>query len=141
MIVVDTNVILRYLGGVRSPSDDAMYEAVGVLFDRVERGIDRIVTNDAVVAGVVFILHAPRHYGLARSDVAERLHALFVHPGFAIPGNSAVLEALSLWAAIRSLSFVDALTICRARDGGHVLASFDAAVVRHAGVPVWRPGE
>lgn len=94
MIVVDTNVILRYLVGIRVPSDEALYEAAGVLFDRVERGIDRIVTNDAVVAEVVFILHASRHYGLTRSDVAGRLGALFDHSGFVIPGKPAVLEAL-----------------------------------------------
>jgi hypothetical protein len=141
MIVVDTHVIPRYLVGVRSPSDQAMYEAPGVLFDRVGRGIDRIVTNDAVVAEVVFMLHAPRHYGLARGDVAGRLRVLFGHPGVSMPGKAAPLDALSLWEGTPSPSFVDALTICRAREGGPALATFAAAMARHAGVPVWRPGD
>jgi hypothetical protein len=94
-----------------------------------------------VVAEVVFILHGPRHYGLQRSDVADRLRALFAHPGVGIAGKPALLDALAWWAGTPSLSFVDALTIARARADGHGLAAFDAAMARHVGVPVWRSDE
>ncbi len=139
MIVIDANVFIRSIMGPRAPSDLPLFEAAKMLFRGMRDGRHLLTTNDAVIAEVVYVLNAPREYRLPRDEIAAQLRALVDYAGFRIAGKAALLEALDVWTATPSLSFVDALTICRARDGGHELATFDAAMARHAHVPIWRP--
>ncbi len=132
MIVVDTNLFVRYLIGVVVPTDEPLVAAANDLFDAVMDGREQVATNDAVVAEVVFILHAPRHYGLPRPEVSQRLLPILSHPSCHLPEKERVLRAFPLWVERPRISFVDALTAAQALWIGQPLATFDEAL---AGLP------
>jgi predicted nucleic acid-binding protein len=139
VIVVDTNLFIRYLIGVVVPTDAPLVVAANGLFDAVQDGREQIATNDAVIAEVVFILHAPRHYGLPRAEVSQQLLAILSHPGCQIKEKERVLRAFPLWVERPRLSFVDALTAAQALWTKHPLATFDEALAELPGFVPWRP--
>jgi predicted nucleic acid-binding protein len=139
MIVVDANVIVRLLIGPQSATDEPLCAAAAALFRAVAAGRQDVTTNEAVVAEVVFVLHNRRQYDVPRPEVAERFRVVLDLPRFRLPNKHVVIAALDRWAATPSLSFVDVLTTLQAEEAGTMLATFDAAMARHAGVPLWRP--
>lgn len=139
MIVLDASYFLRYLNRPRTPNDVAMHEQAQALFRLVRTGQETFTTSEAVVAEVVFILHARRHYGFARSNVAARVKPLLAQQGCKMPRKRVVLAAFDLWEATPAISFVDALAIMQSQDLNAALGSFDAAVGRVPGVTLWQP--
>lgn len=115
--VVDANIFLRLLTRDDPEQSDRCLD----LFRRAARGEERLVTSDAVVAEVVYVLASPVLYGRPRSDIAIRLGAVLVNNGLRLNQKDAVLEALDLYGRT-NLHFVDCLCIAHAKrlDGGRV---------------------
>ena len=140
MIVVDTNVFLRALVGAVVPTDEPLVVAARRPFSAVATGDEQIVTNEAVVAEVVFILHAPRHYGLPRHEVTQRLVPVLGQAGCQILDENRVFRASTLWTERPRISFVDALTAAQALSTEQPLATFDEALAAVPGVRRWSSG-
>jgi predicted nucleic acid-binding protein len=139
MTVVDANYFLRYFLRPATPQDQHMAQTAATLFRRVEAGQEAIITTDAVVAEVVFILSSRRHYHLPRPDVVARLTPILRLPGCKVTRKRFVLRALDLWSISAKLSFADALGAVYAQELKVPLASFDGALARVARTTLWQP--
>ena len=111
MILIDANVILRFLMG-----DNA--EMLTVAKEAIESG--EAFTIPSVLAEVVYVLHG--HYGVERSIIRDTLQHLLdqVH----IEYLDVMRGALDYYAD-RNIDFVDAILICRSRILGETVLSFD----------------
>ncbi len=141
MIVVDANVFIRALVGTVVPTDEPLVVAARGLFLAVAAGDEQISTNEAVIAEVVFILHSPRHIGLARQEVIRRLVPLLGQPGCHFADKNRVLRAFALWIAWPRVSFVDALTAAQALSTEQPLATFDEALAALPGLVRWQAAQ
>ena len=139
VIVADANVFLRMLAEPATPQDRVAHSIVRELFDRVAAGGVRLLTPDAVIAEVVFIMSNPRHYAIPRDTVVSSLLPLLTPPGCVLANRDAVLAALDLWEANPRISFPDALVTAWAWDQRAELATFDRRLQRVAGDAVWPP--
>jgi predicted nucleic acid-binding protein len=139
MIVIDANYFLRYLVQPTTPQDEEMSKRAAALFGMVRAGIETATTTDAVIAEVVFILSAKRHYGVERGDVVARLKPILQLTGLRLPRKRSCLSAFDLWVQTPTISFVDALAAQLAIDLQTELATFDAAPGRVPGVATWEP--
>jgi uncharacterized protein len=108
---VDTNVFVRIL----SRDDPAKTAASLALFKRAARGGADLVTSEAIVAEVVYVLSSNALYKLGRPDVAKLLRPLLDIKGLRIDRKRDVLAALNLYAKSR-LDFEDCLVAIHARD-------------------------
>ena len=97
MIVLDANYFIRYLTRPQTAQDRAMLEQVRTLFRLARAGQAMFTTSEAVIAEVVFILHAPKHYNASRADVSGRLKQLLRLRGCRLPNVSRIERALDLW--------------------------------------------
>lgn len=141
MIAIDANVFLRLLSQPATEQDTVWAAEARTLFRAIEaRSVDAR-TNEAVVAEVVFILSAARHYAVDRTTVADWIGRLLRLPSLGLPTKAACLDALDLWARHPVLDFPDALVIVQARTGGGAVATFDRDVRRLAAVPLWTPAD
>jgi predicted nucleic acid-binding protein len=136
VIVVDTNIFVRYIVAPMTPQDVDLLDKSTALFDSAADGSEQFTTSDAVVAEVVFAL--THHYRAPREMVAERLQLLLGLPGCRMPTKKRCVDALALWEASPKLSIVDAMAAVQARNEG-LLATFDRDLARMAGVPAWTP--
>jgi uncharacterized protein len=112
---VDTNVFIRYL----TQDDPAKADAVEALFDRAEHGAIELLTSEAVVAEITYVLGSPA-YRMERSDIAASVTALLDNPGIQCLEGNRILAALELYAETR-LDFPDCVaaahTLGRRLDG------------------------
>jgi predicted nucleic acid-binding protein len=139
MIVVDANNFLRVIVQPQTPQDIQQATTARTLFRLAATGQETFITNEAIVAEVVFILSAKGHYNLPRPDVVARLKPFLTLPSCKLPDKTRVLKALDLWEGRPSISFVDALTATMALDLGVDLGTFDRRLARVPGVTVWQP--
>ena len=139
MIVVDVNYFLRAIVQPQTPQDVQQAATAQMLFRLAASGQETFTTNDAIIAEVVFILHSPRHYNLARPDVTARLKPILQLPGCKLPNKSRILGSLDLWEGSPSISFVDAVAATQALDLGIDLGSFDRRLARVPGIALWQP--
>ncbi len=102
---VDTNIFLRYL-----TQDEQRYKACLVLFQQAERNQVSLLTSEAVLAEVVFVLSSPKHYHLTRQQIQVALSRLLLLPGLKVPNRNTHLRALALYAQ-QTLDFEDCLSI------------------------------
>jgi predicted nucleic acid-binding protein len=132
LILVDTNVILRFLTEPRDDGERRFAALASELFLRAASEEQVFTTTDAVIAEVVFVLTKGRNYQHERSTVYALLTPVLELPGCAIPEKQDLLDALRLWLAHSSISIVDALCLASSRRHGHELMTFDAALERVA---------
>ncbi|MHB8574048.1 MAG: PIN domain-containing protein [Dehalococcoidia bacterium] len=128
---LDANVFLRY---ITQDNDDQSSRAQR-LFEELAAGTRTLVTSEAVVAEVVYVLSSKNLYDLTRTEIRARLRPLLLMRGLTLGAKHACLAAFDLYVEYPRLSFVDALCAARAlRDtDGHVV-SFDRGFDRVAGV-------
>ncbi len=75
---LDTNIFLRYL-----TRDDAQkHQACLALFQQAEQSQVSLVTSEAVIAEVVYVLSSPKHYQLPRPRIQIALARLLILSGF-----------------------------------------------------------
>lgn len=117
-VVVDANVILRYLTGEPGHQAQRALE----LFEAASRGKVLLFVHPAVLAEVVYVLTSPRAAGLDRKGVADVLRAFLLLPGVETGDAEHLAQALDLFASTR-LDWVDCLLISFLPD--HEVISFD----------------
>jgi uncharacterized protein len=66
---VDANIFLRYL----TRDDTVKAHQSGELFRRAEQGEFALLTSEAIVAEIVFVLSSGTLYGRSRTDIARAL--------------------------------------------------------------------
>jgi len=100
-VFVDTNVFLRFF------TNDLPDKAAAVerLFQRAAAGEIEPVTNHMVLAELVWVLESCYH--LTRAEVEERVMAVALMEGLALPDADLVTEALSSYAQA-NVDFIDA---------------------------------
>ena len=112
MRFLDTNVILRYL----TRDDEQKAEACYQLFQKASRGEETLVTSEAIVAEVVYVLSSLRAgYRLNRSEITARLFPIIMIRGLRIPQKQIYVNALNIYAS-SSFDFEDALAIAHMRQ-------------------------
>ncbi len=108
MRFLDTNVILRYL----TRDDEVKAEACYQLLDRASRGEEILITCEAIVAEVVYVLSSRRAgYHLNRHEIAARLFPILSLRGLRLPQKHIYINALNIYASSPALDFEDALAI------------------------------
>lgn len=123
MRFLDANVILRYL----TRDDEAKAHACYELFQRVKQGVEELLTCEAIVTEVVYVLSSPRApYRLGHEEIRARLLPILTLRGLRLPQKRAYLRALDLYAASSFLDFEDALAVAHMeRRGMNELLSYD----------------
>jgi len=117
---VDTNVFLRFFTN-DVPEQAAAAEA---LFLRAAAGEIELVTNTMVLAELVWVLES--YYRLPRADVEERVMAVALMEGLALPEADLITEALSSYVE-SNVDFIDAFNAAWMRQRGvKRVITFDA---------------
>ena len=106
MQFVATNIFLRYL----AEDDPAKTEACYKLFKKAEINQITLMTSEAVITEVVYVLASKRHYQLDQETIKDRLYPLLSLRGLKLLHRQVYLRALDLYALYR-IDFEDCLTI------------------------------
>ncbi len=112
-----------------------MAAAAAALFGRIEDGEEEVELLDATVAEVVYVLASRTMYDLPRDLIVERLLSLLTISGFRMEHKARCIHALELFAAIRAISFADALIAAAALEQSpSEVYSFDRGLDRVEGL-------
>lgn len=106
MEFLDTNIILRYL----TKDDPTKAERCYKLFQQVQRKEIRLVTSEAVLAEVVYVLSSRSLYNQPRQNVRTLLLPIISLPALKIPHRRVFLRAFDLYATT-AFDFEDALSV------------------------------
>ena len=106
MQYIDANVFLRFL--TRDVPEKA--ERVKALLEQCQRGEVELVTSEAVIAELVYVLSSAKVYKLPRETVGAALLPLMSLKGLKLPNRAVLVRALELYVAT-PLDFVDALAV------------------------------
>lgn len=121
MIFLDTNVILRYL----TADVPEKAERCLALFQRADRGEVELVTSEAIVAEVVYVLSSPKVYNLERTRIRDLLLPIVHLRGLKAPPRTLLHRALEIYAAHR-IDFEDALSVAHMMlEGIDEILSYD----------------
>ena len=123
MKFLDTNVILRYL----TKDDEAKAEACYRLFRRMRHGEEEVLTCEAIVSEVVYVLSSRRApYRLSHEEIRGRLMPILTLRGLKLPQKSVYIRALDIYALSTRLDFEDALAAAHMeRQGITEILSYD----------------
>ena len=132
---VDTNVFVRVL----ARDNPARLAASLALFKRAERGEVDLVTSEAIVAEVVYVLSSNVLYKLGRSDIVTLLKPMIDIKGLKIDRKREILAALNLYGSSR-LDFEDCLAVTHSqkRTKGRIY-SYDRDFDKAAGIQRLEP--
>ncbi|MFN8593921.1 MAG: hypothetical protein U0031_20865 [Thermomicrobiales bacterium] len=124
---VDTIIFERLV--VRDDVD--MARRCSELLQQGERGEIELVTSEAVVAATVYVRSSPRHYGISRKEIVNRLGAVLSNNRLRLPAKEITLQALELFGN-STFSFVDCLCVMHSlgAEPPHRLYSFDRSLAR-----------
>ncbi len=115
MRFLDTNVIVRHLTG----DDEEKAEACYQLLQRASRGEEILLTCEAIVAEVVYVLRSPRvGYHLTPDEIRARLVPILSLRGIRLPQKHVYINALNIFASAPTLDFEDALAIAHMQQQG-----------------------
>lgn len=106
MKFLDTNVILRYLTCDDPQKAEACYE----LFQKAKQGKVELMTCEAVIAEVVYVLSSPSVYNLSREEIRSLLLPIINLKGLRLPQKRLYVRALDIYAS-QNVDFEDALSI------------------------------
>jgi uncharacterized protein len=103
---LDTTIFLRYL----THDDGQQYQACLALFQQAEQNQVNLVTSEAVITEVVYVLSSPKHYNLPRPRIQIALARLLILSGLKMPHRQVCLRALDLYTK-HPLDFEDCLVL------------------------------
>lgn len=110
MKFLDTNIILRFL----TRDDERKAQACLLLFQRVERGEEKVTLGEAILTEVCYILASTRHtYQLGREEIRARLLPLLSLRGLRLRNKRLYLRALDLYVQYPRLDIEDAISVTR----------------------------
>jgi predicted nucleic acid-binding protein len=127
---LDTNIFLRYL----TRDDEQKYQACLRLFQQAEQNQVSLVTSEAVIAEVVYVLSSPKHYQLPRPRIQIALARLLILSGLKVPHRQVCLRALDLYTK-HPLDFEDCLALAH-MEQQHLtqIYSYDRGFDRVSGI-------
>src|SRR5690349_11271279 len=94
MYFVDTNIFLRVL----TKDDEERAKKCFALLQRADERRIELVTTEAVVTEVVYILASKKWFDLPREQIRELLYPLLRTKGLYIPKKNIYFRALDLYA-------------------------------------------
>ena len=132
MKFLDTNIILRFL----TRDDVEKADACLRLFQQVQLGEEELLTCEAVVSEVVYVLSSPRAgYRLSHEAIRSRLVPILTLRGLRLPQKRVYLRALDVYASSPFLDFEDALAVAHMeRLDVSEIVSYDRDFDRLAGL-------
>ena len=119
MIIVDANVILRYL----LKDNEKFYKEAEALFNDAFSGKKKILIMHSVIAEVVYVLL--KLYKVSRKEITEVLTELVKIKGVKVQDREILLNAFRLFKN-KNLDFVDCLLCAYSRK--YQVISFDKEV-------------
>jgi predicted nucleic acid-binding protein len=138
VIFVDSNVIIRLLLQPSTSDYERMIREARELFAGARSGDYDLVTSEAHIAEVIFILTAKRHYGIPAETCAALLLTILREKCLKMVNKHVVLAAIEIWRNRPSLGFHDALALAYAGEADTRLATFDEVLQKTNGIEVWR---
>ncbi len=122
VMVVDTNVIIRYLIG----DHQEHFRKACAFWERVRSGVERAFIPESVLAETVYVLL--KIYAVPREEIADKLLRLLDYRG--LVGEIGVYrEALKIFVR-RKIDIVDAIVLAWAKNKGLRIFSFDRDVLK-----------
>jgi predicted nucleic acid-binding protein len=122
MKFADANIFIRYLTG----DDPAKAAACFDLFQRISAGQEQIMTCEAIVTEIVYVLSSRALYRLSSAEISSRLTPLLNLPGVRLNNKRTCVRALELYGMHARLDFADALCVAyMERSGIEELLSYD----------------
>ncbi len=122
-LLIDTNVIIRYLVGDHA----ALLEKAVELFTQVEKGEIEVIILDSVVMEAFFVM--TKFYQLSKSEVIDDLKTIMAFAGIINDDKFEIIETLNL-VLYKNLDFVDALLCIKSKLYDFELFSFDDKLVK-----------
>jgi predicted nucleic acid-binding protein len=109
------------------------------LFQKAQRRQVQLITSEAVIAEIVYVLSSKEVYNLRREEIRARLYPLLSIPGLKLPHRKMYLQALDLYTQY-IVDFADALTIAQMRRAKRqALYSYDRGFDRVAEIKRLEP--
>jgi predicted nucleic acid-binding protein len=123
MKFLDTNIFLRYL--IDEYPDKNL--ACRALFAAAASGEESLITSEAVLGEVIYVLTSKRQYGLPHVEASLRLSSLLAIRGLHVAGKGLHLRALDLYSQYEFLDYEDALSVAYVESNGDIsdLVSYD----------------
>lgn len=118
MILVDTNVVVRYF----IKSSDLHYVESKDFFSKVEDGSINCKLEQIVIAEVIYVLK--KVYGVEKEVIAKLLVNLLSLDSIFCDDKEVMLSALDMYAK-KSIDFADAILCAKANQRGFEVFSFD----------------
>jgi predicted nucleic acid-binding protein len=130
VIFVDANVFIRHLVSPETSQDMVMAIQARSLFRRVAHGTIEVMTSEATVTEIVFILSAKSHYNVPRNTVVTDLKTLLRPRSFRLTNKAVCLYAFDIWENNVRLSYPDSLAAAYSSRFNYELATFDERLGR-----------
>ena len=122
MIVIDTNVLIRY---VTEDHPDHSQRAFDLL-RKFQTGERSGMLLEGVIVETVQVLSSKDLYNIGREEIRARVGGVLRLAGIRTPAKQVFLRALDVYNEVPRLSFVDSLCVAYAeRDDPSVVVSFD----------------
>lgn len=119
---IDTNVIVRFLTNDHPVHSPRAYQ----FMQQLASGVATTRLTEGVLVESVQVLGSKTLYNLPRADIRRHLSNIIGLRGVELPDKRRYLRALDRYAAMPSLSFVDALLSVYAEDSPtKTVLSFD----------------
>jgi uncharacterized protein len=132
---LDTNLIIRYL----TKDNPNQAQRAKKLIQQIQAGLLTVITSEAVICEVVWVLSSRVLYHLPRQDVRTHLTNLLSLKGIRLPYKRTYLRALELYAST-NLDFVDVLSVAHMeRAKIQTIWSFDQGFDRLQGITRQEP--
>ncbi len=113
MMFLDANIILRFL----TNDHPGKAQRCLALFEQADSGAVRLITSEAIIAEVVYVLSSPKLYHLPPGRIRELLLPIIDLRGLKLASRQLFHDALDLYASQR-LDFEDALALAHMRELG-----------------------
>ena len=124
MYFVDTNIFLRVL----TKDDTERAERCFALLKKAEAKEIELVTTEAVITEIVYILASKKWFGLSHERIHELLSPILRTKGLYIPKKHVYFRALDVYAQ-HNLDFEDCIIVAHMEEQ-HIqeLYSYDAGI-------------
>jgi predicted nucleic acid-binding protein len=143
MILLDTNMILRYLVAPEDEDAIRMANISRSLFERIATNLLEATVSEVVIHEVCYVLASKHHYGLDGQKIQALVAPLFDLVGLKIPpiDRRIYLRALEIVANDQKLGSADALVLARCEMKNLLLATHDKRMNRFPTVAKWQSSE
>ncbi len=122
-LVLDTNVILRYL----LRDHEEMFQAASEVCENIRIGVQKAEILDCVLAECVYVL--TKFYNVPRKETAAQLQEILRYKGISNTNRDTLIDALILYKE-QNVDIVDCLVHQTAKDKKMAIFSFDTDLNR-----------